>query len=299
LMIVRVLRIVPAAKLEWGTVGKLGIFSVLFNVNIWLSNVTLNMVSMAMHQVIRALIPACTVVFSYLILKKTYSKNILFSLVIIFVGVLTYAVKGEVDYSLFGLFLTFVGCMTAALKGVLTNLFMVGDLKLHPLDLVTYTSTFSAIQLFVIVSFTGELTEALGKLGFGEGAIIRSAYLTNELLAEQSEAAIEGVTIPTEEGETHLLIRLLILNGVGAFFLNVASFSANKATSPLVMNIGGIVKQILSIILAIIVFHTPVTMMTCLGVGITMLGIVYYSRESFKQKQISAEAARSNLPGQV
>ena len=32
-----------------------------------------------------------------------------------------------------GLGLTFVGTVLAALKGVLTNMFMVGDLKLHPL----------------------------------------------------------------------------------------------------------------------------------------------------------------------
>jgi hypothetical protein len=182
--------------------------------------------------------------------------------------------------------------MTAALKGVLTNMFMVGDLKLHPLDLVTYTSTFSAIQLLAIVCFTGELTEALAKLGFGAGSADMNAQTEALMKAEQSEAAIEGVEFDAKVSSTHLLIRLLALNGIGAFFLNVASFSANKATSPLAMNIGGIVKQILSIILAIIVFHMPVTMMTVCGVGITICGIVFYSRESFLQK----EAARLDLP---
>jgi hypothetical protein len=52
-----------------------------------------------------------------------------------------YAAKGEVDYSMYGLVLTLLGCICAAAKGVVTNLLMVGSLKLHPMDLLTYTST--------------------------------------------------------------------------------------------------------------------------------------------------------------
>jgi len=46
--------------------------------------------------------------------------------------------------------------------------------------------------------------------------------------------------------ETYILI---VINGVGAFALNIVSFYANKMTSPLAMNVGGITKQILAIIL--------------------------------------------------
>lgn len=45
-------------------------FSLLFNVNIWLSNFSLNLVTMAMHQVVRALVPGFTVLLGILFLGK-------------------------------------------------------------------------------------------------------------------------------------------------------------------------------------------------------------------------------------
>lgn len=49
--------------------------------------------------------------------------------------------QGELDYTTFGLCVTALGAFLAALKGVITNIFMVGSLKLHPIDLLTYTTT--------------------------------------------------------------------------------------------------------------------------------------------------------------
>jgi hypothetical protein len=67
--------------------------------------------------------------------------------------------------------MTVAGCVTAAAKGVITNLFMVGSLKLHPMDLLTYTSTLSAIQLLAVVAYNGELQEALGVRGTSHVAL--------------------------------------------------------------------------------------------------------------------------------
>lgn len=156
-------------------------------------------------------------------------------------GVITYAAKGEVNYSMFGLTMTMLGCVCAAGKGVVTNLFLVGSLKLHPLDLLSYTSTFSAFQLLTILVYTGELKESMAALHISEEAPV----LTDEDLHNSTA-----------------LPKMLLMNGLGAFALNVFSFNANKATSPLAMNIGGIVKQILSIVIALVVFATPVTGMT-------------------------------------
>lgn len=117
-----------------------------------------------MHQVVRALIPGCTVVLSFFILGKRYSTKILLSVFVIILGVVTYAAKGEVNYSYYGLVMTVAGCVCAAGKGVVTNLLLVGPLKLHPMDLLSYTSTFSAMQLVCVLWYTGELRESLHAL---------------------------------------------------------------------------------------------------------------------------------------
>lgn len=64
-------RIALQAKLERKDHMTLFAFSLLFNVNIWLSNYSLNLVTMAMHQVVRALVPAFTVMLSIPFLGKT------------------------------------------------------------------------------------------------------------------------------------------------------------------------------------------------------------------------------------
>ena len=59
-------------KLERRDYLTLFVFSLLFNVNIWLSNYSLNLVTMAMHQVVRAMVPAFTVMLSVPLLGKRY-----------------------------------------------------------------------------------------------------------------------------------------------------------------------------------------------------------------------------------
>jgi hypothetical protein len=59
-------------KLERKDHLTLFVFSLLFNVNIWLSNYSLNLVTMAMHQVVRAMVPAFTVMLSVPLLGKRY-----------------------------------------------------------------------------------------------------------------------------------------------------------------------------------------------------------------------------------
>jgi len=49
-----------------------------------------------------------------------YPRDVLLSLVVVFLGVSMYAAKGEMDYTMFGLMFTVLGVFLAALKGVRT-----------------------------------------------------------------------------------------------------------------------------------------------------------------------------------
>lgn len=60
-----------------------------------------------------------------------------------------------------GLAATFFGAFLAALKGVLTNVFMVGSLRLHPLDLICYMSVYASIQLAAMLYISGSLQESI------------------------------------------------------------------------------------------------------------------------------------------
>eukprot|EP00056_Hartaetosiga_gracilis_P010293 m.151151 g.151151 ORF g.151151 m.151151 type:complete len:356 (-) comp13291_c3_seq1:3341-4408(-) len=250
-IVVHVFKAIKPAKLDYDSHKKIFLFSVLFNLNILVSAVSLNLVSMPLHQIVRALSPAFTVVISFLWLGRRYKKEILLSLFVIFVGVCIYAWKGEVDYTLLGLVVTLLGTFLAAFKGVLTNRFMVGSLKLHPFDLLQYMSFYASIQMWIFLA--------------SDGTLVR----LQQHLTENAD------------GTTYVV---LLVNGVSAFILNIVSFLANKKTSPLAMNIGGISKQVLAIFLGIVIFHTPLTYFSLFGVCVTVVGIAWYASANFRNK---------------
>eukprot|EP00047_Mylnosiga_fluctuans_P006188 m.245420 g.245420 ORF g.245420 m.245420 type:complete len:322 (+) comp14703_c0_seq1:38-1003(+) len=250
--VVRVLRFTEPASLDRSAHIKLFLFSILFNVNILVSTVSLHMVSMALHQIVRALVPAFTVTIMYLWNNKHYPLQIHLSLFTIFIGVGIYAWRGEIDYTAYGMLLTLFGAFLAAFKTVATNVFMVGSLKLHPLDLLQYMCSYAALQMFVVLMFTGQMQTTVSYLM--EHASANTWYL-------------------------------IIINGIGAFLLNVVSFVANKQTSPLAMNIGGIAKQVIAIVFGVVWFHTTVTSMSVIGILVTCAGIVWYTLASFSDKR--------------
>ncbi|KAI1854840.1 hypothetical protein JX265_002479 [Neoarthrinium moseri] len=80
---------------------------------------------------------------------------------------------------------------------------------------------------------------------------------------------------------------LLALSGLVAFMLNVASVFLIGRTSALAMNLTGIFKSILLVVVSMMIWNTPVTMLQTLGYAIALLGMMYYS--------MGPEAARSHL----
>ncbi|KAI8326873.1 triose-phosphate transporter family-domain-containing protein [Blakeslea trispora] len=180
-------------------------FSVLYTINIAISNVSLNLVTVPFHQVVRAMTPVFTVILNVMFLKKSYSNMVYISLVPVIAGV-GFATFGDYNYTAMGFFLTVLGTVLAAIKTVVTNRVQVGRLKLHPLDLLLRMSPLAFIQTMIYSYATGEF----------------------ELVQEYCQTKM-----------TWSVLAALVLNGIIAFFLNVVSFTANKKTSALTMTVAG------------------------------------------------------------
>ncbi|KAI7864735.1 triose-phosphate transporter family-domain-containing protein [Spinellus fusiger] len=217
-------------------------FSFLYTINIAISNVSLNLVSVAFHQVVRAMTPVFTIILSVAFLHKTYSRKVYTSLLPVVLGV-GFATFGEYDYSFLGLVLTLLGTVLAAIKTIVTNRVQVGRLKLDPMDLLLRMSPLAFVQCMVYAYMTGEL------------AIVKTF------------------------SETHMTSSLawsLFFNGVLAFALNIVSFTANKKTGPLTMTVAGNVKQVLSIILAVVIFDLNINYTNAFGIILTLVGGGWY-----------------------
>ncbi|ORX90425.1 TPT-domain-containing protein [Basidiobolus meristosporus CBS 931.73] len=218
-------------------------FSVLYTLNIAISNVSLHLVTVPFHQVVRAMTPLFTIILSVACLKASYSKMTYISLLPVIFGV-GFATFGDYYFTAMGFFLTVLGTVLAAVKTVVTNKVQTSGLKLHPLDLLYRMSPLAFMQT------------------------VMYAYMTGEL---------EAVAVFARTEMSWTLVIALVVNGVIAFFLNVVSFTANKKTSALTMTVAGNVKQVLSIVLAVTIFNLDISAMNGIGIVLTLLGGVWYT----------------------
>ena len=90
-------------------------FSVLFTVNIAVSNVSLAMVSIPFHQIMRSTCPVFTVLIYRLRYKRSYSPRTYLSLVPVVLGV-ALATYGDYYFTTMGFYLTLLGVVLAAIK---------------------------------------------------------------------------------------------------------------------------------------------------------------------------------------
>lgn len=104
---------------------------------------------------------------------------------------------GDYYFTRWGLFLTLLGTLLAAMKTIVTNMILVGRLKLHPLDLLLRMSPLAFIQCVFASWYTGELERVRA---FGATELDRSKLIG------------------------------LAVNGGIAFALNVVSFTVSRET---------------------------------------------------------------------
>ncbi|CDO75092.1 hypothetical protein BN946_scf185010.g17 [Trametes cinnabarina] len=270
------------ARLDAKSYAVLAAFSVLYSVNIAISNLSLQLVTIPFHQVVRAATPIFTTFLSALILGTAASKSKLIALAPVMLGVILassarYSTYGEYYFTALGLFLTLLGTILAAFKTIYTNalqsqprltrrhhsarassFLLPPPLNLHPLDLLTRLSPLAFVQCVALAYVSGE-----------SARIWRPPSL-----------ALNGAS-PIVGGLPWLL---LLGNGVIAFGLNVVSFTANGKVGALNMTVAANVKQVLTIVLAVAVFDLTITRTNALGIVITLLGGAWYAAVEYNEK---------------
>ncbi|KAI5203982.1 TPT-domain-containing protein [Aureobasidium subglaciale] len=234
----------------------LAAFSVLFTVNIAISNVSLAMVSVPFHQIVRSTTPVATVLI-YRYLGRSYGTMTYISLIPIIAGV-GLSTYGDYYATLLGASLTFLGVFLAALKTVATNKLLTGSLKLPALELLFRMCPLAAIQSLLWATATGEV----------------SRFLT---------FTAEGKLTPG-------LIFALLGNGFLAFLLNVTSFQTNKLAGALTLSVCGNVKQVLTVVLGIVLWDLVVRPMNALGMVIALGGAAWYSKVELDSKRATARS---------
>ncbi|KAJ3214395.1 UAA transporter [Clydaea vesicula] len=191
------------------------------------------------------------------------------------------ATVGELEFTTLGFILTFLGVVLSSLKGMATNLLLIGNLKLHPFDLLRKMAVLSFFQCLVIAFWCGEVTLFMEQLEHNRaeqsammGHVIQEISAGGNWVLKPANGKNEWVFVPEEgAGQSKLmatgysayfdkntkLYLALLVNGLLAFLLNFVSFTANKKTSALSMTVAGNVKQAMSIVLSVVLFGYVVT----------------------------------------
>ncbi|KAI9053954.1 hypothetical protein LZ554_002898 [Drepanopeziza brunnea f. sp. 'monogermtubi'] len=220
-------------------------FSVLCTINIAISNVSLGLVSVSFHQIVRSTAPVCTILIYKLYFGRTYSPPTYLSCITIITGVSMVA-YGEFNFTAWGFTLTISGVLLAALKTVLSNRLMTGTLSLPPLELLLRISPLAALQSLAYAIVTGE------------GSGFRNFVATGSLTPGWTAA--------------------LLTNSCIALFLNISSFGTNRVAGALTMAICANLKQILTVLLGIVIFEVRIGVFNGLGLVVAIFGGVVYSK---------------------
>jgi len=230
-------------------------FSTLFTLNIAISNVSLALVSVPFHQVLRSTCPVATIVIYRVVYGRSYSRDTYISMIPLIFGV-ALATFGDYYFTMIGFLLTFLGVVLAAIKTVATNRLMTGSLALSAMEVLFRMSPLAATQCLFY------------------------AYAGGEFAGFQTAVA-EGVF------DTTFLFSILC-NGLMAFSLNIVSFQTNKVAGALTVSVCGNLKQCLTILLGIVLFAVTVTPLNGVGMLITVLGAAYYSKVELDRKRAAA-----------
>ncbi|OAP63242.1 hypothetical protein AYL99_02469 [Fonsecaea erecta] len=249
-------------------------FSILYTFNIALSNMALGLVTLTMHQTIRATTPAITVLISIAWLGRSWREYPAgayggIGLTICGVIIATNAASSSTDVggggggggsrslvvddptrtTAFGFTITLLSAVSAVFKTIFTNELQRPPgasrwgLGLSSTRLVQYLALYAVNQTVLIASWTGEI----------QGLTHSTTTTTTTTLAHGSPPLTlkRGGVVLLRMSLLWPWLWLWLVNALAAALLNLASFHANRRCGPLSMAIAANMKQVVILLLRI------------------------------------------------
>lgn len=162
------------------------------------------------------------------------------------------ATGGEPSFHLFGFVMCVAATVGRALKTVLQGILLSSEEeKMDSMDLLRYMAPVAVLLLV-------PATLAMERDAFG---------------------VVAGLA-----REDPSFLWLLLCNSCLAYFVNLTNFLVTKHTSPLTLQVLGNAKGAVAVVVSILIFRNPVTVVGMLGYGVTVAGVVLYGEAKKRSK---------------
>ncbi|KAK2379034.1 putative sugar phosphate/phosphate translocator [Trifolium repens] len=218
--------------------------SVVFCFSVVCGNISLNYIPVSFNQAIGATTPFFTAVFAYVVIRKREAWVTYGTLLPVVAGVII-ASGSEPSFHLFGFIICVSSTAARAFKSVLQSILLSSEgEKLDSMNLLLYMAP---IAMMVLLPATLLM----------EGNVLR---MTIELAREDFR-----------------IIWYLLLSSSLAYFVNLTNFLVTKYTSALTLQVLGNAKGVVAVVISILIFQNPISMVGMLGYVLTIIGVILYS----------------------
>ena len=234
------------------------VVALLFATNLALSNAAYVYLNVALIQMIKAITPVFVLLSSFAFRLEKCTIKINTIILLITTGVCTSSINdGEFgsSHSTIGYTLQFMAILAEAVRLSIAKMLL------------------SSYQIGSIPSLT--------LIGRNVVPILIFVWMFTDMipLFESNFTLLQRVDLP-----------ILILNCSIAFFLNCASMMLIEATSPLTLNICGIVKDFLLVVWSVLISHSVINNIQYIGFAISTVGIIFYTIYKNHQSQPSSKS---------
>ncbi|XP_027336495.1 probable sugar phosphate/phosphate translocator At3g11320 [Abrus precatorius] len=218
--------------------------SVVFCFSVVCGNMSLRYIPVSFNQAIGATTPFFTAGFAYAMSKKREAWVTYATLLPVVAGVII-ASGGEPSFHLFG----FIICVSS-----------------------TAARAFKSVLQDILLSSEGEKLDSMNLLLY-MAPIAMMVLLPTTLLMEEN---VIWITIELARRDIRI-IWYLILSSSLAYFVNLTNFLVTKYTSALTLQVLGNAKGAVAVVISILIFKNPISMIGMLGYALTVLGVILYS----------------------
>jgi len=211
--------------------------SFLFAASLVLGNSAYRFISVPFIQMLKSSTPVIVLILSFLVGREKPSVAQLAIMMIISFGVIL-STAGEVKFNLLGFIIQFTAVFCECSRSLIMDM-LLSNKKLDSLSMLYYMAPISSLTLFA------------GFLYFESAQFLTISFSPSLLLA-------------------------LFLNGCLSFSLNMAVISLVANASVVVMSVCGPLKDIILVLLSVVLFQTPITIMQAVGYNISVFGLCLF-----------------------